>query len=71
MFGYSPNSLSRGEIKKIIRSFMIWTKKYDWGSEQDAGHVYMDVPSPIVSSAAVYTVCPIAVVEIGGACSVS
>ena len=72
-----PNSLSRSEIKKIIRSFMFLTEKYDsegsflklksrlvaMGSEQDRSHVDMDVSSPTVSSAAVYTVCAIAVVE--------
>jgi hypothetical protein len=72
-----PNSMSRSEMKKIIRSFMFLTEKYDsegnflklksrlvaMGSEQDRGHVDMDVSSPTVSSAAVYTVCAIAVVE--------
>ena len=72
-----PNSLSKKQLKTIIRSFMFLTEKYDaegnfvklksrlvaMGSEQDRDLLEMDVSSPTVSSSSIYTVAAIAAVE--------
>ena len=72
-----PNTLSKQELKRIIRSFMFLTEKYDaegeflklksrlvaMGNEQDKELLDMDVSSPTVCSTSVYTVAAIAAAE--------
>ena len=72
-----PNSLSKQDLKHIIRSFMFLTEKYNsqgefvklksrlvaMGNEQDRDTVDMEVSSPTVASSSVYAVAAIAAVE--------
>ena len=73
----NPNELTKGELKKMIRSFMFLTEKYDadgnfiklksrlvaMGNQQDIEMIETDVSSSTVSITSIYTIVAIAAVE--------
>jgi hypothetical protein len=72
-----PNTLTKRELKNIIRSFMFLTEKYDaegnfvklksrlvaMGNMQDKTAMEMDVSSPTVVITSIYTIAAIAAIE--------